>query len=138
MGLPGLAGVASPERITQEVEAFLRYTADAGLVFVDLQLQFLDHLPHRLHGEIGRIPAADHQVVSVVNDDDLSRFSVPDNFHHNTSRRMYRFDSSGEIGEPCGGLRCRSRLRLVRRLRPRSSVSSTGASIHALKVASFT
>src|SRR5450631_4266129 len=62
----------------------------------------------------------------------LSRCRVPDCFHHNTSRRMYRFDSSGEIGEPCGMPRCWSRLRVVRCLRPRSSVSSTGASIHTL------
>src|SRR5450631_1370634 len=52
----------------------------------------------------------------------LSRCRVPDCFHHNTSRRMYRFDSSGEIGEPCGMPRCSSRLRVARppRLRPRS------------------
>jgi hypothetical protein len=32
-------------------------------------LQFLDHLSHRLHGEISRTLAADHQTVGVVDDD---------------------------------------------------------------------
>src|ERR1700676_2182288 len=68
IGLPGLAGVTSSERVAQEVEARLRYTADTSLVFVHRQLQFLGHLSQRLHGEIGRTLAADHQVVGVVDD----------------------------------------------------------------------
>jgi len=69
IGLPGLTGVTPPERVTQEVKTFARYTADAGLVVVNLQLQFLDYLSHRLHGDVGRTLAADHQVVGVVDDD---------------------------------------------------------------------
>src|SRR5258708_11688670 len=85
MGPPRLAGVTPPERVAQEVETFSRYTADAGLVFVDLQLQFLDHLSHRLHGEIGRTLAADHQVVGVVDDGGLQ------------DRKSTRLNSSHQI-----------------------------------------
>ena len=69
MGVPGLVGVAPPERVTQEVEALFRHAADACLVFVDRQLQFLDHLSQRPHGDVGRILAADHQVIGIVDHD---------------------------------------------------------------------
>src|ERR1700758_2828647 len=42
------------------------------------------------------------------------------------------FASSGERGEPCGMPRRLSRASVVRVLRPRSSVSSTGQSSHIL------
>src|SRR5580704_13295760 len=45
---------------------------------------------------------------------------------------MYRFASSGEIGEPCGMLRRLSRASVVRVFLPRSSVSSTAHSSHIL------
>ena len=61
-------GVTPSERVAQEVKAFFRYTADTRLILVHRQLQFLGHLLHRLHGEIGRTLAADHQVVGVVDD----------------------------------------------------------------------
>ena len=45
---------------------------------------------------------------------------------------MYRFANNGESGAPCGVPRPSSLLRVVRCVRPRSSVSSTGASSHIL------
>src|SRR5271155_1983985 len=45
---------------------------------------------------------------------------------------MYRLLSSGLIGDPCGVPRPSSRLCVLRRWFPRSSVSSTGASSHIL------
>src|SRR5580698_1548891 len=45
---------------------------------------------------------------------------------------MYRFASSGEIGEPCGMPRRLSRASVVRVFLPRSSVSSTAHSSHIL------
>src|SRR5262252_4545456 len=58
--------------------------------------------------------------------------SNPSTFHPSTNRRMYRFASSGEIGDPCGMPRRLSRAAVVRVFRPRSSVSSTGLSSHIL------
>ena len=43
---------------------------------------------------------------------------------------MYRLDNKGEIGAPCGVPRFVSLFRVVRCLRPRSSVSSTGVTSH--------
>src|SRR5262249_13545323 len=60
------------------------------------------------------------------------RLSCPNFFHPSTNRRMYRLLSSGLIGEACGLPRPSSRFRVLRRLFPRSSVSSTGASSHIL------
>src|SRR5262245_537477 len=62
----------------------------------------------------------------------LQRSSCPGFFHPCTNRRMYRLLSKGLIGDPCGVPRPSSRLRVLRRLFPRSSVSSTGASSHIL------
>jgi hypothetical protein len=45
---------------------------------------------------------------------------------------MYRLLSRGLIGAPCGVPRLSSRLRVLRRLFPCSSVSSTAASSHIL------
>jgi len=61
-----------------------------------------------------------------------SRFSNPRRFHSNTNRRMYRFASSGEMGEPCGIPRPLSLASVVRVFRSRSSVSSTAHSSHIL------
>src|SRR5580704_1642605 len=58
--------------------------------------------------------------------------SSPSIFHPSTNRRMYRFASSGERGEPCRMPRRLSRASVVRVLRPRLSVSSTGQSSHIL------
>src|SRR5215470_15715753 len=60
------------------------------------------------------------------------RLSCPSFFHPSTNRRRYRLLSNGLIGEPCGVPRPSSRFRVLRRLFPRSSVSSTGASSHIL------
>src|SRR5215831_9532975 len=62
----------------------------------------------------------------------FQRFSCPSLFHPSTNRRMYRLLSKGLIGDPCGVPRPSSRLRVLRRLFPCSSVSSTGASNHIL------
>src|SRR6266567_1248137 len=62
----------------------------------------------------------------------LRRLSYPSFFHPSTNRRMYRLLNNGLIGEPCGLPRPSSRFRVLRRLFPRSSVSSTGASNHIL------
>src|SRR6516225_4730467 len=62
----------------------------------------------------------------------FQRFSCPSFFHPSTNRRMYKLLSKGLIGDPCGVPRPSSRLRVLRRLLPRSSVSSTGASNHIL------
>src|ERR1035438_10687980 len=56
----------------------------------------------------------------------FQRFSCPSLFHPSTNRRMYRLLSKGLIGDPCGVPRPSSRLRVLRCLLPRSSVSSTG------------
>jgi integrase len=53
----------------------------------------------------------------------FQRFSCPSIFHPSTNRRMYRLLSNGLIGEPCGLPRPSSRLRVLRCLFPRSSVS---------------
>src|ERR1700724_1506597 len=58
--------------------------------------------------------------------------SSPSIFHPSTNRRMYRFASNGEMGEPCGMPRRLSRASVVRVFLPRSSVSSTGHSSHIL------
>src|SRR6266851_1017675 len=58
--------------------------------------------------------------------------SSPSFFHPSTNRRMYRFASNGEMGEPCGMPRRLSRASVVRVFLPRSSVSSTGHSSHIL------
>src|SRR5208282_314508 len=60
------------------------------------------------------------------------RFSCPSFFHPSTKRRMYKLLSNGLSGAPCGVPRPSSRLRVLRRLFPFSSVSSTGASSHIL------
>src|SRR5204863_4223749 len=60
--------------------------------------------------------------------------SSPSFFHPSTNRRMYRFASNGEIGDPCGMPRRLSRASVVRVLRPRSSVSSTGHSSHIAEI----
>src|SRR6476469_9858759 len=51
--------------------------------------------------------------------------SSPSFFHPSTNRRMYRFASNGEMGEPCGMPRRLSRASVVRVSLPRLSVSST-------------
>src|SRR5215217_7361800 len=56
--------------------------------------------------------------------------SSPSIFHPSTNRRMYRFASNGEMGEPCGIPRRLSWASVVRVFLPRSSVSSTGQSSH--------
>src|SRR5271166_5490701 len=58
--------------------------------------------------------------------------SSPSFFHPSTNRRMYRFASNGEMGEPCGMPRRLSRASVVRVFLPRLSVSSTGQSSHIL------
>src|SRR6266404_266578 len=58
--------------------------------------------------------------------------SSPSIFHPSTNRRMYRFASNGEMGEPCGMPRRLFRASAVRVFLPRSSVSSTGQSSHIL------
>src|SRR4051812_16870534 len=58
--------------------------------------------------------------------------SSPSFFHASTNRRMYKLDSSGEMGEPCGIPRPLSLPSVVRVFRPRRSVSSTGHSSHIL------
>src|SRR5215211_1524289 len=58
--------------------------------------------------------------------------SSPSIFHPSTNRRMYRFASNGEMGEPCGMPRRLSRASVVRVFLPRSSVSSTAHSSHTL------
>src|SRR6202040_3754939 len=50
--------------------------------------------------------------------------SSPSFFHPSTNRRMYRFASNGEMGEPCGMPRRLSRASVVRVFLPRLSVSS--------------
>src|SRR6266568_154793 len=62
----------------------------------------------------------------------FQRSSCPSFFHPSTNRRMYRLLNRGLIGDPCGVPRPSSRLRVLRHLFPRSSVSSTGASSHIL------
>src|SRR5215471_12403661 len=62
----------------------------------------------------------------------FQRPSCPSFFHPSTNRRMYRLLSIGLIGDPCGVPRPSSRLRVLRCLFPRSSVSSTEASSHIL------
>src|SRR6266571_3328911 len=62
----------------------------------------------------------------------FQRFSCPSFFHPSTNRRRYRLLNRGLIGDPCGVPRPSSRLRVLRRLFPRSSVSSTGAASHIL------
>src|SRR5437764_13704831 len=65
----------------------------------------------------------------------FKRFSYPSFFQPSTNRRMYRLLSNGLIGDPCGVPRPSSRLRVLRCLFPRSSVSSTGASmLHLIKM----
>ena len=50
---------------------------------------------------------------------------------------MYRFDNNGDIGAPWGTPRFLSFARVVRRLPPRPSSSSTGATSHCLTSASI-
>src|ERR1700719_38360 len=45
--------------------------------------------------------------------------SSPSFFHPSTNRRMYRFASNGEMGEPCGMPRRLSRASVVRVFLPR-------------------
>src|SRR5437879_11936119 len=62
----------------------------------------------------------------------FQRSSCPSFFHPSTNRRMYRLLNRGLIGDPWGVPFPSSRLRVLRCLFPRSSVSSTGASSHIL------
>src|SRR5215475_7159758 len=62
----------------------------------------------------------------------FQRFSCPSFFQPSTNLRMYRLLSKGLIGDPCGVPRPSSRLRVLRCLFPRSSVSSTGTSSFAI------
>src|SRR6516165_6159792 len=132
-GLAGSRRIHPPKRISQEVELPVRDLADACLLLVHCQLQLAHDLAQVVQRLLGTAPSAqDHKIVG-ISDERVPRLrSSPSFFHPNTNRRMYKFASSGEMGEPCGMPRRLSRASVVRVVRPRWSVSSTGHSSHVL------
>src|ERR1700738_1250820 len=122
-----------PKRIPQEVQLPFRDLADSCLLFVDRELELAHDLAQLLQRLFGfASPAQDHEVVRVGHDARAKTSPSPSFFHPSTNRRMYRFASNGEMGEPCGMPRRLSRASVVRVFLPRSSVSSTGHSSHIL------
>src|SRR5262249_20823120 len=102
-------------------------------LLVDRQLQLAHEFAQVQQGLFGfALPAQDHEVIGIGHDARAEALLQPSIFHPSTNRRMYRFASSGEIGEPCGMPRRLSRAAVVRVFLPRSSVSSPGLSSHIL------
>src|SRR5690349_10207600 len=65
---PVLGAITPTERITQEVERFLRHAATLRLLLVDRQFQPLHHGPHGIGDSLSRSATADHEVIGIVDD----------------------------------------------------------------------
>ncbi len=130
---PGLGRIAPTKGVSQEIEFIIRQAAGPRLFFVHRQLQPAHYLSHRMERLLSAVTlATNNQIVSVVDDPCTKPLSKHIFFHPKINRRMYRLDSRGEIGEPCGMPCLVSRLNVVRLFRSRSSLSSTGALSHIL------
>src|SRR5215471_10755113 len=68
IGAPRLRRIAAPKRITQEVELLFRQRADPCLGLVHRQLESGHHVPHGDEGLLRSAPAADHEIIGVVDD----------------------------------------------------------------------
>src|SRR5262249_38944486 len=125
--------VHPPERITQEVKLPARNPTDPCLLLINCQLQLAHDLAQMMQCVLRAAPSAqDHKVIRIIDEASAKALLKAELFPPQHNRRMYRFASSGERGEPCGMPRRLSRACVVRVVRPRWSVSSTGHSSHIL------
>src|SRR5215475_9305419 len=68
-GLACFRRVQPPERVTQKLEACLRYRADSCLLLVDRELELAHEFAHASQGLLGLAPPAqNHKIVSVGHD----------------------------------------------------------------------
>lgn len=121
------------KRESQKVKDLFRYLAGSCLFLIHRQLQFPHDCPHPWKAS-SALPCLHRSTRSsaYVTMQRPKRRSSPSFFHVSTNRRMYKSDSSGEMGDPCGIPRPLSLASVVRFFRPRSSVSSTALSSYIL------
>jgi hypothetical protein len=124
--------VASPERVSQEVELLLRQLADPRLVLVHRQLQLRPHPPHRSQSLLRSDSTTDDQIIGIINHVRLPTLLVPKFLPPQHEPSHVQIVEQRTDRRPLWCPRPSSRLRVLRCLFPCSSVSSTGASNHIL------